>query len=220
MKTPLPIQVGNEPVDRSVRWMQTGREIAGPDRRYAARCRPPRSSAWLRDNMVKSNEVGLDLREMPPLPRDILHSPEWHSGFIRGSERIQWKTTRQRIIEVGVYQLHDSNRQPDLSCWRSGYHKEWDWSTDNHHLHYLAESLSVHVGGSQQNVKASSLPRSAESVGGARVLGARESRVQGEGHQEIGAPRSAKVKWEGIPVAYAGRLQVFGAKHLVDASQM
>jgi hypothetical protein len=51
---------------------------------------------------------------------------------------------------------------------------------DNRHLHYLAESSSVNVGGSHQHVKASSLPRSAESVGGVRVVGARESRVQGE----------------------------------------
>ena len=31
-KDPLPIQVGGEPLGRSTRWMQTGSEIAGPER--------------------------------------------------------------------------------------------------------------------------------------------------------------------------------------------
>ena len=40
----------------------------------------------------------------------------------------------------------------------------------NRHLQYLAESLSVNVGGSKQNVKGSSLPMSVMSVGGVIVL--------------------------------------------------
>ncbi len=39
-----------------------------------ARCRPPRCGAWLRDRKVSSNEVGFNLREKAPLPRNILHS--------------------------------------------------------------------------------------------------------------------------------------------------
>ena len=46
----------------------------------------------------------------------------------------------------------------------------------------------MNVGGSHQNVKASSLPRSAESVGGVIVVGARESRAHSEGHQEFNVP--------------------------------
>lgn len=57
--------------------------------------------------------------------------------------------------------------------------------TGNRHLHYLAESISVNVGGSRQNGKGSSLPRSVESVGGVIVLGARENCVRGEGRQEF-----------------------------------
>ena len=59
----------------------------------------------------------------------------------------------------------------------------------NRHLHYLVEFISVNVGGSQQNVKVSSLPMSEESVGGVIVLGARESRVHGEGRQGINISR-------------------------------
>ena len=58
----------------------------------------------------------------------------------------------------------------------------------NRHLKYLAEFIFVNVGGSYQNVKASSLPMSEMSVGGVIVLGARESRVHGEGPQLFGIP--------------------------------
>jgi hypothetical protein len=60
--------------------------------------------------------------------------------------------------------------------------------TGNRHLHYLVESISVNVGGSRQNGKVSSLPRSVESVGGVIVLGAQENCVQGEGRQEFNVP--------------------------------
>jgi hypothetical protein len=39
-----------------------------------ARCKPPRSEAWLRDRMVSASEAGFNLRESSPLPRNILHS--------------------------------------------------------------------------------------------------------------------------------------------------
>jgi hypothetical protein len=58
--------------------------------------------------------------------------------------------------------------------------------SDNHHLNYLVESISVNMGGSQRNVKASSLPMAVESVGGVIVLGAQESCAQGEGRQSVG----------------------------------
>jgi hypothetical protein len=40
----------------------------------AARCRPPRSGAWLRDNMASPNEASLHLRETLPLSRNNLHN--------------------------------------------------------------------------------------------------------------------------------------------------
>lgn len=59
----------------------------------------------------------------------------------------------------------------------------------NRRLPYLVEFISVNVGGSDRNVKASSLSMSGMSVGGSIVLGARESRVQGEGSQGVNASR-------------------------------
>ena len=35
-KTPLPIQVGGEPLGRSARWMQAGGETAAPERYWCA----------------------------------------------------------------------------------------------------------------------------------------------------------------------------------------
>ena len=43
---------------------------------HQARCRPPRRGARLRSRMVNSHEAGFNLREMIPLPRNILHSRE------------------------------------------------------------------------------------------------------------------------------------------------
>jgi len=81
-----------------------------------------------------------------------------------------------------------SSRLPDLLYWHSGYREERDWSYGNRHLKYLVEFIFVNVGGSPQDVKASSLPMPVESVGGVIVLRTRESRVHGEGRQFVGIP--------------------------------
>jgi hypothetical protein len=72
-----------------------------------------------------------------------------------------------------------------LSCLHLGYREERDGLFDNRCLSYFIESLSVNVGSSQQNVKESSLPMSAVSVGGVIVVGGRENLLRGEGHQGI-----------------------------------
>jgi hypothetical protein len=52
---------------------------------------------------------------------------------------------------------------------------------DNHHLNGLNESVDVNVGGLHGEMSSPSMKR--VSVGGSIVVGARESRVQGEGGQ-------------------------------------
>jgi hypothetical protein len=59
----------------------------------------------------------------------------------------------------------------------------------NRRLQYLAEFISVNVGGLAQDAKASSPPMPELSVGGSIVLGARESRVQGKGSQGVNVSR-------------------------------
>jgi hypothetical protein len=70
-----------------------------------------------------------------------------------------------------------------LPCSRSGYCEEQDWLAANRGLHGLVESVSVNAGGLRAEV--SSPPVNHASVGAVIVLGARESRVQGEGRQGI-----------------------------------
>jgi len=60
--------------------------------------------------------------------------------------------------------------------------------SDNRHLNHLVESISVNVGGSCQDVKASSLPMPDKSVGGSIVVGGWESQPQGEGGQKFDIP--------------------------------
>ena len=123
--------------------------------------------------MVSSNKAGLDLRKTRPLPRNILHS----CGVMDHGSTGQ--RASQKVLQI----------QSDFRGWSSDFTSPKDSTdyltysadvrdtatsgiglTDNRHLNYLAESISVNVGGSQQNVKASSLPMSAESVGGVIVL--------------------------------------------------
>jgi len=136
--------------------------------------------------MVSPNEASFDLRENPPLPRNILHTcevmaygstgqrtdrkvfiePTGHRGWLRGGT----------IPKVSAGYLQYSADVRDSA--KSGLgHK------GNRHLRYLVESLAVNVGGSCRNVKASSLPMIGMSVGGfivVRVVRARESRSRGE----------------------------------------
>jgi len=155
------------------------------------RGRPSRCRAWLRGNRVSATEADFDLREIRPLPRNILP--------ICGVE--DHGTTGQRAnLKLGVLATGCRGwlvlpTSPKVSTANLIYSvdardtaKSGIGHLDNRHLHYLAESFSVNVGGSHQNGKASSRPRSAESVGGVIVVGARESRAHGEGHQEFNVP--------------------------------
>jgi hypothetical protein len=57
--------------------------------------------------------------------------------------------------------------------------------TDNRHLNYFIESISMNVGGLYRNAKVSSPPMTDISAGAAIVVGGWESQPQGEGPQEI-----------------------------------
>ena len=89
-----PIPVGDESLGRSARWMQTGGERAAPKRLGEVRCKPPIGQAWLRDRMVSESEAGFNLRKRRSLPRHILHNWDSPSKLIRGSDRIQWCSSR------------------------------------------------------------------------------------------------------------------------------
>jgi hypothetical protein len=157
----------------------------------ATRCGPSRCEAWLRGDTVSPNEASFDLRENYPLSRNILHSRDLATRADTGQ-----RTNPRRERSYGGYRGWSSPcTSPKVS---TGYliypvdvrdtAKSGMGHGGNRHLHHLAESISVNVGGSPQDAKESSLPMPAESVGAVIVVGARENRVQGEGPQSVGSP--------------------------------
>ena len=86
-----------------------------------------------------------------------------------------------------IWSTHDtrtkgSHRPPDIPCDRSGFRKaRIGLRHGNRHLHDLAESIDMNVGGLL--AEASSPPVKQASVGGPIVVRRRESRLQGEGGQ-------------------------------------
>jgi hypothetical protein len=146
------------------------------------RSRPSRRRGWLRDHMASANEVGLDLREMGPLPHKNL--------LIHGVVTVDDMGQRTNLgVSRLLPRLPDSfmggSKLLSLPGSRSGYCAEQEWSAANRCLHGLVESVSVNAGGSDMNVKVSSPPMTYQSVGGAGVLRGWESRPQGEGGQGI-----------------------------------
>jgi len=84
---------------------------------------------------------------------------------------------------VGNVSPTDVSGQPEIPADRSGYHEEWDWSDISRRLKATVEYTIVNVGGSCGEGCSPLMKRM--SVGGVIVLGARESRVHGEGRQGI-----------------------------------
>jgi len=138
--------------------------------------------------MVSPNKASVDLRESVPLSRNILHTggvtAYWYTG--QRTNREVWhcptdyrswlpSITSPKVSASYLNYLADVRDSAKSGLGRMG----------NRHLRYLVESISVNVGGSDQNVKESSPLMSGLSVGGVIVVGARESRVQGEGHQGV-----------------------------------
>jgi hypothetical protein len=151
-----------------------------------ARCKPPRGRAWLKDRMVSENEAGFNLRETFPLPRNTLHS----------LEVMAQADTGQRSHPMSSMHLKDDRgwtghgaspkdvrghlKYPltDRDTAKSGM----GWAT-NRHLHDLAESVTMNVGGWLAEV--SSPPMKQASVGGPIVVRGRESRPHGKGGQLV-----------------------------------
>jgi hypothetical protein len=159
-----------------------------------ARCRPPRSGAWLRESMVSSNEADFDLRETAPLPRNILHTLGWHPG-VHGAanEPMGYRgwllTITSPKDEAGNLVYPASVRDTT----KSGMGR-----SDNRHLPSLAESFTRNVGGLHGEISIPSMKR--VSVGGPIVVRARESRIQGEGGQgiDVRQTNSQRSPWESL----------------------
>jgi hypothetical protein len=114
--------------------------------------------------------------KLPPASRSCLMGQRPHPMVVKiptdgrdGGSQV----TSQKVIRG----------KPDIPSDRSGYREERDGSDISRHLRVPAEYIIVNVGGSCG--EGCSPPMKRMSVGGPIVVGARESRVQGEGGQGI-----------------------------------
>jgi len=144
--------------------------------------------------MVSSNKAGLDLREILPLSRNILHGQDWTPGYTRqrASQEVFEPQPDFRGWSFCDTSPKDSADYLSYSADARDTAKSGNWSADNRHLNYLVESIFVNVGGSYQDVKASSLPMTDWSVGAVIVVRGWESQPHGEGPQFVGTS-NAKV---------------------------
>jgi hypothetical protein len=141
--------------------------------------------------MVSPNKARFDLRETSPLPRNMLHSRDVRTLADTG----QRTNPKLVFIAEGYRGWLGSHTSPKVSTGYLPYPvdvrdtaKSGMGRMGNRHLHHLAESISVNVGGSRQDAKASSLPTPDVSVGGSIVVRGWESQPQGEGSQEKDVP--------------------------------
>jgi hypothetical protein len=123
--------------------------------------------------MVSHNEAGFNLREMAPLPRNILHTRENGTHGSTGQRtnldreydgrgcRGRTEDDTDQKVEAGYLNYPASVRdtaKSGMGC------------VDNRHLNYLAKSIYVNVGGFRPDAKASSRPMSDGSVGAVIVV--------------------------------------------------
>ena len=130
--------------------------------------------------MVSANEAGLYLRETSPLSHNILFT----SGVVPRSDVGQRTNLNVSCLLKGYCNMQIETGDPVYPASVRDSAKSGLGSAANRYLNYPRESDYVNRGGFHQGGKVSSPPMLDESVGGVVVVGARESRVQGEGRQE------------------------------------
>jgi len=138
---------------------------------------------------VSLNEASLDLREIDPLSRNILHScgvGDHGTTGQRTNQKLVQPTTgfRCRLHVVTGKKGSTSNLNYLVDVRDSA--KSGLGYPENRHLNHLVESISVNVGGPCQDAKASSPPIPDKGVGAAIVVRGWESQPQGEGPQSVG----------------------------------
>ena len=138
--------------------------------------------------MASANEAGLDLREIRPLPRNILR---------RLTSELT-NTGQRTYPEVGLSLMGNRGRLfvlADLKGEASHLYylasvrntaKSGMGLGDNRRLNHSAESVFVNVGDSHRDAKSSSPTMTGVRVGVTIVVRERESRSHGEGSQLVG----------------------------------
>ena len=144
--------------------------------------------------MVSLNKASFNLRKTPSLQRNTLHSYRMEitsraDGFTgqrpNPDEAITLTGCRSWLFMVTSTKVDTGHLQYPvfgLDTAESGI-----GCINNRHLSRLAESNMVNVGDSYRNAKVSSPLMFDTRVGGVIVVGACESRAQGEGRQRVNA---------------------------------
>jgi hypothetical protein len=176
---------------RSASEMHPRGEIAAPERRGEARGKPPRRRAWLRKPMVRKRIGIRPTGKAAPASRPCLMGQRLHPTTYAGSKG-------DRGLTDLMSSPKDVRGKPDLPPDQSGYRDERDGSLQSRCLQASAEDIDVNVGG--PCVEGCSPPVKRMGVGAAIVLGARESRVQGEGRQgsDVWQTNSRRSPWESL----------------------
>jgi hypothetical protein len=154
-----------------------------------ARGKLPRCRAWLRTHMASQRSGERPTGKNPPASRSCPTGQRPHPmAFPPPEDDRHWRFSPASAMDV--------RGQPDLPSHRSGYREERDGSPISHHLQASGEDISVNVGGPCG--EGCSPPWKRMGVGAAIVLGARESRVQGEGRQGVDVRRTnhRRSPWE------------------------
>jgi hypothetical protein len=167
--------------------MQALCETATPERRDAARDRPPTGRAWLRVGMVSKTEATYNLREIQPPPRNILSASRVGPTSTRGGEQDADISVMYRHLSIHLIQSTCSSsggRQLGYPPPVRDTAKRRIGCSYSRHLNQLAESICVNVGGRCREV--SSQPLNDSGVGAAIVVRGWESQPLGEGPQLVG----------------------------------
>jgi hypothetical protein len=149
-----------------------------------ARCKPPRSPAWLRTYMASKQRNERPTGNGTPATLYLAY-PASVTGSTGQRPHLMVLVVPEddRSWLDAVTSSKDVRGQPDLPSDRSGFREERLGSIISSRLSASVEYIVVNVGGPCG--EGSSPPMKRMGVGAAIVLGARESRVHGEGQQGI-----------------------------------
>jgi len=149
MKSPSPVQAGDEPLGLSRIGRSTPVSSMPLKGTREARGKPPRGGAWLVDHMVSSHEVDFNLRGKLPLSQDLAR---WDSRCVSSAWYIHL------ILRSGVVPFHrckDDMDKPALLHIHRGACSSRYRLLENHHLSDPIESIIVNMGDPSDDAKES-----------------------------------------------------------------
>jgi hypothetical protein len=151
--------------------------------------------------MVSSNKADFDLRETDPLSQTLHNAlKRLRRQRMNPNARACQEDYRDWIQLISSPKVEASHLKY-LASVRDSAESGLGYE-DNRHLSYLAESIFVNVGDSQQNDKVSSPPMPVVNVGATIVVRGWENQSQGEGLQSVGTSKAKVTKCQQGGISY------------------